>query len=346
MAKINQMFKIQKQDENLKVSLLGQVLHQIVMAEGVEVYRDLKKLEELLQQHNIEPASIRRLQLVLETSNFLRYTDQLKNGISAIDINNMIQSSKRESGLTVDTIRRAISDLLYGAGIPQTIKADDYIEDVNNELINGNIYITPYAYEKELDIIEGRILVKGTLEGEEYSYLNYCSLAGIPRASRILGELYLMGDYVEEDLQKAEEYLRLAASLGDEKSNMLLADYSYEMAKYNEAFELYTRTGEAINGQRKGRIKNLYDIKQYNKKELVLWGAISIILEILILSACGMPVVTVTHSIMRVLCTLLNIGACIVIFLKAKREKFADFREYGLLYAIIAFLYFFVYILI
>lgn len=347
LMKINQFFKIED-DYGREISRLAKALRTIVKESGTESYKEKESLPVLLQNQGVDMVDIRKVELVLETSNFLRYLDQLSEGISAIDINNIIQSAEN-SGLTLETLKIIISDLLYGIGITQKIRQENYSEgwEKSSGFSSQSIYLTPYAYKDSLDKVEKNIKEKKKLEASEFSYLNYCCTAGVPRAARILGKLYLQGTYVGKDLKKAKEYLKFAVHTGDAGAMVLLGDYYYEMAKYNEAYELYTSPGAlAVNGDRKSRVRDLYDIKKYNKKEVFIWGIITIITEFLILYVCADSVITGKHIVMKVICSILNIGTFAAILWKGKKEMFSDLRGYGLMYGLIAFLYYFVYILI
>ena len=200
---------------------------------------------------------------------------------------------------------------------------------------------------KELDEIETVLNTELEVENlwkEQCSLLNYCAAAGIPRAARILGEMYLQGKGTVEDIGKAGEYLRYAVRAGDIKAMSLLGDYCYEKGYYNEAYKLFTSPGTfAVDSSKRQIVSNLCDIKVFNRKELVAWFAVTAALETLILFLPASPI-TGGHIIAKVICSLLNVGVFGLLTLNWYKQPYSDLRQYGPLYVLTVFIFLFIYI--
>lgn len=342
MIEIKQIFKNNVHDINGGESNLGMALRTIVAEEGMEVYRSTEKLSARLKESDVVETEIRQVEMVLETGSFVRYLDQLADGISSIDINNIIQVSMT-AGLSLDTVRKIVSDLLYGIGIPQKINVGSF--DEKREFAANSIYISPYACRYELNKIEELIKSKTKLTEWQVSYLNYCYQAGVPKAARLLGQMYQQGIDVDENPVKAAEYLKTAVSMGDAEAMVLLGDYFFGEAYYDAAYELYTGPGTyAVNEQRRGRVRLLQKIKKFNAKGIFMWIALAVILEIIMLFLPA-SVITGSHNAVKVICTLLNIcSAALVVFTNFKRPFF-DLRKYSMAFSGIFFIYAFFYIM-
>lgn len=328
-----------------EVSKLGIALREIVKREGIESYTNTEHLAELLKNYEISEVDIKKVQLVLVSGSFLRYKQQFSEGITAVDINNIIQSTL-VSGLSVEVVRTIVSDLLFGVGISQNIHMEVSF-DKGHSFLNKDIYIMPSACEKELNEIEKALTASGEnkLSKEQFNLLNYCALAGIPRAARILGEMYLEGIDTVKDIKKAVEYLEYAVQAGDTKAMSFLGDCCYERGYYNEAYEFFTGPGTiAVDSGKRQLINNLCSIKMFNTKAIVLWLGVTILIEILFFF---LPASTITgvHNVAKVICSLLNIGTFGLLTLHWYKKPFSDLRQYGLLYAFIVFVYLFVYII-
>ena len=223
----------------------------------------------------------------------------------------------------------------------------NYLSEQQYPVLNKDIYSIPSACEKELDEIETALNTEMEVENlskEQFSFLNYCAAAGIPRAARILGEMYLQGKGTVEDIGKAGEYLRYAVRAGDIKAMSLLGDYCYEKGYYNEAYKLFTSPGTfAVDSSKRQIVSNLCDIKVFNRKELVAWFAVTAALETLILFLPASPI-TGGHIIAKVICSLLNVGVFGLLTLNWYKQPYSDLRQYGPLYVLTVFIFLFIYI--
>lgn len=338
-----QIFGCRKQTET-EGSRLGRVLREIVLREGIESYTNTEHLARLLKNQGIEKIEIRQVELVLESGTFLRYKDQFAQGITAADINNIIQTTA-VSGLSAETIRTVVSDLLFGIGISQNIRMEIGF-DSGHSFINKDIYILPTACEKELKKIESAVTdsERNKLSEEQFGLLNYCALAGIPRAARILGEMYLDGTHTVRDIDKAAEYLTYAVRTGDVKSMAFLGKYYYERGYYNEAYELLTGPGTFVADSGKRQlVDHLCDIKIFNMKTLVMWLGLAFLIEVFLLFIPSSPV-TGIQTLMTVICSLLNLGVVGLLLWNRYKRPFSDLRQYGFLFIVVVFIYLFVYI--
>lgn len=340
-----QLFKNtgQKQPEESKV---GMALRTVVMREGIEAYSNAEHLAEKLSEQGISEIEIKQVQLVLAAGSFLRYKEQFSEGITATDINNIIQTTA-VSGLAAETVRKVVSDLLFGVGISQNIHMEVSF-DGGHSFINKDIYSIPSACGGELDDIETVLDTKkeeeNSLSKEQFDFLNYCAAAGIPRAARILGKMYLEGTGAVKDIGKAGEYLGYAVRAGDTKAMVLLGDYCYENGYYNEAYELFTGPGTfAVDSSKRQTVSNLCSIKEFNRKEMAVWVGITVLIEVLILFLPA-SAVTGNHTVAKVICSMLNAGVFGLLLWNWYKHPYSDMRQYGLLYAFVAFIFMLVYI--
>lgn len=327
-----------------ETSKLGIALRTIVSQKGTMIYTNIDELSILLEEQKIDSIQIKQVEMVLISGAFSRYLDQISEGISVLDINNIINATMY-SGLSLETIKTVVSDLLYGLGISQKVKIRNLPDIMTTEVPQENTYITPYTCKSELNRIEN-LIKKGTkLSEEQFSYLNYCYESGIPKAARLLGILYQQGGDLEKDLKKSVEYLNSASRMGDAESRGLLGDYHFREGRLDEAYSLYTMPGAlAVNEQRRGIVRILCEIKKFNLKSIIMWFLIAVLMEGGILFSSS--AITGDHILAKIVCTVVNIGTIVSLIWVNRKKPFFDLRIYGVAFSIIFFIYMFVYILV
>lgn len=346
MLKIKQLF-IKTSQTKKEGSGLGMALQRVVMRCGRECYNDIEYLTEELKKEGISEIEIKQVQLVLMSGSFLRYIKEFENGVTAVDINNIVQTTA-VSGLSVETVRKIVEDLLFGLGITQRIRMV-ISTDENQSIRNMNLYIPPSECNEKLCEIEKTFLSNkedsSAISEKSFDFLNYCVAAGVPMAARILGIMYAEGIYVSKNIKSAVEYLSYAVQTGDTEAMAFLGDCYYESGYYKAAYQLYTGFGTfAVDSGKREKIAHLCNIKVFNIKSLFLWIGVTCLIEMLLMFLPASPI-TGVHTALKVICTIFNIGTFITLICEWFRNPYADLRKYSMIYTLIVFIYMFVYIL-
>lgn len=308
-------------------SVMATALKDIVVKEGAVIYRDVEKLSDLMKEKNLQPAYIKQVELVVCASSLVRYLEQLATGLSAIDINNIILTAEG-AGLSSLAARRIVADILYSLNVPQ-LSQDLSNVDVKDISEISKIYIPPQAYNSRLSDFVSITDGGGMLEQEQVSELLGFMKAGIPGAYTLMGRLYLIGKGVPADEKKALELLRHAAAAGDSAAYGYLGDYYYN--KNNEtAHELYSRPGAlALGEERWKKFRNLEKCKKFHRAQVISFALLFVLLEAFMFIFRN-SVLTGTHPVALILCTLLNlatVGGTVFIHIK---NAFQDLRNYSL----------------
>lgn len=304
--------------------LMANTLRMLVQEEGRDVYRDSEKLAQYLRGKGIHENSIKQAELVLCGSSLLRYMDQLSNGLSAIDINNILITAM-EAGLSNRSARNTVYALLYGLGVPQFL--GEY-ED-STSVVEGNqngLYVPPSMYVKQLNEISNRISQKNASQ-IDFSTLNQYVSAGIPRAYTIMGRAYLVGSGVPADENKAKEYLEYASEHGEAEATSLLADYYFNRNDL-KAYHLYTRPGAlALNKDQWAKFAELNTRRMFYNTQMWLMVGVFLLLEVLMF-LFSTSAVTGSHDVARNVCTfinLINLAGIIAIHVK---NPYQDLRNF------------------
>lgn len=308
-------------------SVMATVLKDIVAKEGVDIYRDVEKLSERMKERNCQLTYIKQVELAVSSGSLVRYLEQLTTGLSAIDINNIIITTEG-AGLSSSAARKVVADILYSLNVPQLAQevADIQRKDISEM---SKIYIPPQAYSSRLREFVALTDGGGTLSQEQMSELLGFVKAGIPEASTLLGKLYLVGNGVPKDHEKALEILGHAASTGDAAAYGCLGDYYYN--KDNEAaHQLYSSPGAlALNEERWNKFRNLEKCKKFHRIQAVLLVLLLIFLEVFMF-VFRYSALTGAQPVTLILCTLLNLataGATVFVHIK---NPFQDLRNYSL----------------
>lgn len=348
MTEIKQIFKknaVMSEDDKRVLSPLAFALRHAVSEKGTNIYTDKKEFETILKSCGIGEIQLRQVDMILSGSSFIRYLDHMSEGISAVEINNIMKSAM-STGLSLDTIQNVVSDLLYGIGINQTIMIGSFDERRDLSIGNG-VFISPYACRTELDKLEDILKSGEVLTDWQFGYINYCHRAGIPKASRLLGMMFQQGLNVEESQQKAEEYLGFAVSMGDAESMLFMGDCCFEQARYDEAYIYYTSPGTyAVDQNRRKRVQILCNTRSFNIKEKWAYIILAVILEIIILFFMPESEITGNHNIAKVVCSILNAGSAAAAIWYNRCRPFSDLRKFGSVFAAVMFLYAFMYIVV
>lgn len=338
-------------NDNMEITKVEEILKEIVLEQGIDVYRMPERLVSTFLKKNGDEKTALQLELILEAGYFQRYLDQITSGLTVIDINNLIAASS-ESGLTVPVIRELVSVMLKSVGISDTLLlSTDNQNNKENEkeqtLLVGNVYISPEAYREKLQQIKNCIYQSKELDEEKFSFLNFCCEAGIPQALYLLGRMYCFGTGVERDLLKARDYLLRAVELGDANAIGFLGDCFFAKRNYSKAFEYYTRPGAiAADTCRRDRIRLLCKFKEYNKKEVIRWIFAILISWLVMFFLLPESIITGSHTFMKVLCGLLNLVVAGYLLYKVRKQPFYNAQRFGLLAVLVFFIYMLLYIVV
>lgn len=315
-------------------------LREIVAAEGVDVYRDVEKLSAALKAKDVDPAESKQIELAACGSSLTRYLEQLGNGFTAIDINNILRTTEK-AGLSPKAARRTVSNILYSLNVPQSLK-EVSLKMEDKELGEKGIYIPREAYENELKEISDLLAQKKKPSDEQLLFLNQLMEAGVPEAYRLSGKIYLDGGFVPQDSIKAANLLQYAAEHGDAESYGLLGDYFYEHDNDGLAYELYTRPGAmALGESRWKKMRNLEKSKRFIKMQFLMMALLVILMEIF-LFLFSSSVLTGGHFLAAILCTVVNGLVLAGVFYVHWKDPYQDLRSFSLPFLITFFIYAFI----
>ncbi len=307
--------------------IVATTLKGIVASKGVEIYRDIPELSEQLKAQGIRDSSIKQVELVLYGSSLTRYLDQLSDGLSAVDVNNIILTAER-AGLSAKAARKTVSDILYSLNVPQLAHDLSSVE-LTEQAMGGTIYIPPAAYAGRIGKLQTKVKNGQELTKEEFSELDAFALAGIPVAHTLLGQIYLEGLGVPQDESTALEHLKCAASHGDAEAYGLLADYNY--GKDNmKAFQLYSRPGAmALDEERWERFRNLNRVKRHHNIQALLLVALTLFAE-LFMFVFSSSVITGEHMVACIVCSVINFLIAIGSVMVHIKNPYQDLRNLSL----------------
>lgn len=307
--------------------IVATTLKDIVAAEGAEIYKDIPRLVEKLKAQGVRDSAIKPVELVLYGSSLIRYLDQLSNGLSAIDINNIILTAE-SAGLSARMARKTVSNILFSLNVPQLaqdVSAVELAEQANG----GTIYIPPTAYTNRIHELQEKIRNQKKLTESDFSEINAFAQAGIPAANSLLGEIYLVGMGVPADKQVALEHLKYAAAHGEAEAYGLLGDYYYGQDNM-KAFELYSRPGAmALNEKRWVRFRNLHNVKRYNNLQALLLVLLAVVVE-LFMFLFNTSAITGEHVIASMICSVINLITIAGTLVVHYKNPYQDLRNLSL----------------
>ena len=240
-------------EERTGKSELEQALYGLVLEKGRDVYRNANVVAQYLREKKVPLTQIRHVELILADSELLRYLEQMNEGLTAVECNNILLSAEA-TGLSDQTIRTTVEALLGAMSVPQILKKPQNSHPAKK--LERKLYVPPREYELYLIQIEKKINGKIEPNKEEYSLLEQFVLAGIPRACRLLGQVILCHGEKEQH-KRALELLEYAQEYGDAEAAAVLADY-YAETNGKKAHELYTRPGAlAMDEKRRSNFRGL-----------------------------------------------------------------------------------------
>lgn len=268
----------------------GTILRAIIKENGQDILKDVDKLYDALRDKKCDNTIAYQILLVIKSSNISRYFSQFATGISMVDVNNIIASAEKETGLSKKSIKSIVSCIFYGLSLPTTLSTviiptdDDYQV---RDSATGEFF----KYGNALSIITKAINDADVSVFKEHAdELEQMSRAGHPTAHYLKGLCYYKGFCTEQDNKKAMHYLKLAAKGGNVNANAMLGDLYFNddevLFHYDLAFEHYTVIGAVgLSKKRQQNVKVILEQKKVNFLDLsfaiILW-IIALVFNILL----------------------------------------------------------------
>ena len=334
----NQRERIKEGTLKIKEDPISMLLRESVSRNGIQAYKDSKLLCDFLIGKNVNRIKVKQINMILTESSFLNYLDKINDGISPIEVNNIIKSAI-PTGMTLKTIQEVVTILLNGLGIFQDINIV-FIE--SNNPSNKELYISTFECKETLGGFEDQIEKNKALNASQLEYINCCCKAGVSDAYRIKGILYLKGINISQNYDAALNCFLTAESMGDIKSLLYMGDCYYEKEKYKEAYDCYTGFGTyAISPATRVIVRNLIEIKKFCKKEMFITLVLGVVIEMYLLIVPFETSLSLIQTFLKILCLLLNVAITVLTFIKYRKNSYYDFRKCSLFYALVLSVYIF-----
>lgn len=290
-------------ENRIGTNVLDRALRSLVEEKGRSIYQDPDKVVSHLKKEKISPARIKQVELVLTESSLPGYLDRMDEGLSAVDLNNILLSTER-TGLSDRTIRTVVSALLYGLEVPQVFAE---FQPFNEALYRGNgrsLYVPPREYLPTLQGIQRKLNGKTELEKDDVSQLRLLVRADVPMAHRLFGQ-YLLSCAAQPDIPRGVKHLQIASDEGDAEAAALLADH-YVKTDPKKAYQLYTQPGAlAMDDRRQKNFLALQQTRKLRLTQLLRLAGVFVLVELFIFLMSGSPV-TGSHHTAQLLCSVVN----------------------------------------
>lgn len=276
-------FQLNKKETYDDHIALGEALKQLIAEQGIDILKSSDAVSEGLKNKNISSNIIMQMILFLNASNISNYYTQTENGITMIDVNNIIICACEETGLTKKRIKYLLTAVLYALGMPTDIQFANIPSETGITEVSKCI-VSPATYAEKLADIQKAIQSKDEKKISNLSTdLDAFVKAGIPEAMYLKGVCHMNGIGTETDMKVAYNYFAAAANMGHAEANAALGDYyaSEENRNYTKSYEYYTQLGAvALSDERKDNLKTIIANVEQNVKQLVLSGILLVILLI------------------------------------------------------------------
>ncbi len=307
-------------------SRAARALRQLTEISGREVLRDIPAVEDALSSAGVSEEELRRIRRFLRDSSLNWYLDQAQEGLSAVDLNNILRTAV-SSGMTLQEAGETLNTILQGLEIPRTLELPSPAEPEEEPMEPA---VPEEEWREDLDQLELKLSQDLDLTGEELDLLADCADAGVPRAFFLTGILYRTGNGVPADLEKSTAWLRRAVQGGYVPACSLLGDCFWEKREYEKAGECYTMPGAPAPGpERARRVEQLYQSGKFIRRQALLCGGALVLLDAVFL---GLALLLGTgFSVLVILSALLQGCAAVLTVLTLKRYPLKDRRTWGLL---------------
>ena len=275
-------------------SEVADVLCELTAQKGMGILLDPQALPEAMRANGAQEGDIFRVCVMTQVTGYREIMNN-DSRTEQLDLDRYIQNAVAESGLTREMVLRLTGALAKAAGIGMSYTGEKAVVSdagyVMRQLAEGR-------YQKDLDefgqVFERVRKNKKSKEELDFTMVEALANAGIPRAGYYMGYCLLHGLQLPMDEAQGLLFLQLAANNGDSKASAELGDYHYEKRSstdWTEAYRYYTGYGApAMNGDRKGRLRNIFNQKIFNKSTLVLSGILFLLTLVTVILAPGAAV--------------------------------------------------------
>lgn len=316
--------------------ILANALKRIVEKEGKNIYKDTALLVRRLEEESVPSALIHQTVLAVCDGRLLRYITQETARIGAVDINNMILDAE-DAGLKQETARYVVDAILSSVNIPQTVlEYTDY--DLAGRNASNALYIPASAYQDRIKYLEDAV-DNDSMDADDWEELEAFIQAGIPRAYFVAGKAYRDGVGVDQDENRAIDYMKYAWSRGCVEASAVLGAMYYGRDNQS-SYRFYSCPGgTALYRSDHDRFIQLSKFPKISGRILMLLVGVFLILEIFMLALYPASLSGQRHVAAAVICTLLNIatlGAAVAVHFV---NRFRELRFCALGYLMSFFIY-------
>lgn len=263
---------------------LGEALKEFVTERGTDALRSVDDAASSLREKNIPESTVLQISLFLKASNISNYYEQAKNGISMIDVNNIVTCACEETGLTKKSVKYLLTAVLYAIGVSTDIHTVVIPTEGDATEADKSI-LSEENYAEKLTAVQNAVKNKDEKQISALSAdFNELVNAGIPEALYLKGMCCMNGIATEPNTETAYKYLAAASNAGHAEAAAVLGDYYYlskTRCNYTKAYEYYTQLGAvALSDERKNNLKAITATEEQNVKQLALSGMLLIALII------------------------------------------------------------------
>ncbi len=279
---LNNIRKVVGECETGKIKTKTSIaLKKIFDKYGREIISDKKALFPMIDQADFTDTSKQQVKLVLGCSNVTSYltSPEFLHSYKMTQIDNMLHSICKETGLTYIAAVETLSAILYALGIDCAITYSPILEGDKVKFAVHTI-LPPDVAEKEIRRVADSFEEIGKTKGKELSQkqkelledINMLCSAGIADGFYYLVLCYRNG-YLNTviDDAKADEYMKAAADAGHPEAAAELADKYYNNddfldRSFDKAYYYYTKPGSVpLNSERQSKVKDIHAQEKENK---------------------------------------------------------------------------------
>lgn len=259
------------------------LLKKFISQFGKEALLDTNKLTEFFTNEKIDMKEFYQLILILKCGNVFDFIERNEAKITSIEINNIIIGCVRDTGLSTETVKKHLYNILFSLGIDCEYEKFFIPSDsLNNIEFAESSFISTEHTAGEISKAD-----KLMSDGKQDKALEiYTKLAksGSPTAMYNLGMCYFEGIGTNKSEEKGLKWIEAAAANGDARAKIKLGDYYYfndNILKrdFSKAYELYSGVGVlTVNPKVKNNIVNILNQKKVNLIVLVFGAILAIIM--------------------------------------------------------------------
>jgi hypothetical protein len=272
---------------DFNISPVKSELKKIVEENGAEIYTQPEALSAALTSSGISRTEQHQIALVLENSDIASVMAKNNYAVSMTDINNIIQSVRRKTGLNEAVTAHLSEDLLYSTGCVIEAETGNVLTE-NGIEYKAHSFIPYEEAGREMKQLEKLLDGGAPLLPAAWETMQRLARAGVPKAFYYIGQHYYS---LEKSGQSGEsgDYLRCfetAAEYGVPEAAAFLGDHYYRCANpfkksWTKAYHYYTKPGAVplSLAERKRTMENICAQKKSNLATLVM-GAVQLVLTL------------------------------------------------------------------